>query len=264
MASCKVNITRSQWTHPLKFVQCSSNVMTQVAGLENIDAIRALLLGRLPRGLIIDGDTASRVAGESTPLRQPGKAMVKVERFGRRGNGVNDNESCREFSGSAERTAKNIGKHGPAQPLSLPSKIDCQPSENNHRNDAWHVPAHGADNVLCQNLPHTDGIVADDLPRTRRTYDIGSAGSCLQVVPGAVPQPVIQLRARSAFSRRPPRSPHRVEESKHRATTNRDVPAHGRSAAWQQRAAQPPQHKPRLGCRRDHRNWRGLWLLSRS
>ena len=96
--------------------------------------------------------------------RQPCKAVMKVERFGGRGDGMDDDEARGDFGGRAERAAEHIGKHGPAQPLPLPGEVNRQSPENNRRDGIWHVPAHGADDLLGQNLPYAEGIVADDLP----------------------------------------------------------------------------------------------------
>ena len=72
-------------------------------------------------------------------------------------------EAGRYFGRGAEGAAEYVGKHGAPQPFALPSQIDCQPSENDRRDGTWHVPPHGAGNILGQDLPHAEGKIPDDL-----------------------------------------------------------------------------------------------------
>ncbi len=66
-----------------------------------LSKILQVLIETLP--LIFDLLEFDEIDGEGGSIYwQPGKAMMKVESFSCWGNGVNDDEPCRDFGGSAE------------------------------------------------------------------------------------------------------------------------------------------------------------------
>lgn len=95
--------------------------------------------------------------------RQPREAVMEIESFGGGRNHVDDHEPGGDLRPRTERAAHDIGEQRSSQALALPCAIDRQPAERHRRNLFRHIPAHGASNILREDLSHAQREIADDL-----------------------------------------------------------------------------------------------------
>ncbi|MDD2878071.1 MAG: hypothetical protein PHT60_13265 [Acidiphilium sp.] len=68
---------------------------------------------------------------------------------------------------SAEaRNARRMASASMARPspLALPIVINGQPTKHDGRDCPGHIPAHGADDLMGEDLTHAQGKVANDFP----------------------------------------------------------------------------------------------------
>ncbi len=105
---------------------------------------------------------------------------------------MNDDQAGDNLVGSAQGASHDIGQERAPEALSLPAPVYCQPSKSDRRNLPRAVTAHGAGYLMGENLSHAQCEIADDLVRAGRADDIGAARRQLEIVPGTLPQPVVE------------------------------------------------------------------------
>jgi len=120
------------------------------------------------------------------------KPVVKVERFGSGRYGVDNHEPRRNLMGSAQRPPDDIGEKRPRQSFPLPRAVNRKTAEQDGRNGLRHVPPHCACCLVGKYLPHAQRIIASNTRRSQWADNIGSTGGKLQIVKGAMTQPVIK------------------------------------------------------------------------
>lgn len=116
---------------------------------------------------------------------------------------MHDDKSGRNFRRSTQRTGNNFSQQGARNSLTLPIAINRQSTKYNSRNISRHVASHGTDDVLGQNLPHTQRKEAHDLASAFGAYHVGSACACFYVFK----RPQLQPLVKNTFARLKCRKP---------------------------------------------------------